>query len=88
VQQQLIKEINHKWNHFKPIAESGGVWLVNDFEELESAVKTYLRSPSLHREERKWIVDHVCEFFDGRCATRMADAITCFVQDHRVNEIV
>ena len=25
--QQLVKDINHKWNHFKPVAESGGVWM-------------------------------------------------------------
>jgi hypothetical protein len=78
--QQLVKEINHEWNHFKPIAESGGVWLVNDFEGMEEAVKTYLKSPSLHSEKRKWIVDHVCGFSDGKCAERMADAIAGFAQ--------
>src|SRR5215204_1194155 len=25
--QKLINDINHRWNHFKPVAESGGVWL-------------------------------------------------------------
>lgn len=73
--QQLIKDVNHKWNHFKPIAESGGVWLVNDFEELEGAVSGYLADPSLHREKRRWIAEYVCGHLDGKCGERMARAI-------------
>jgi len=78
--QQLIKDVNHKWNHFKPIAESGGAWLVNDFEELEGAVRTYLCDPDLHRERRRWIVEYVCGFTDGKCGERMADAIKDFLE--------
>ncbi|MCO6509291.1 MAG: hypothetical protein J5I65_00700 [Aridibacter famidurans] len=76
--QQLIKEINHEWDHFKPIAESGGVWLVNDFQELKDAVKGYLQDPSLHRKQRRWIADYVCGFTDGNCGERMAKAIADF----------
>ena len=76
--QQLIKEVNHSWPHFKPIAESGGVWLVNNFEELENAVKVYLEKPELHREQRRWVVEHVCGFTDGSCGERMAAAIAEF----------
>ena len=75
---QLIKEINHEWTHFKPVAESGGVWLVNDFEELVTAVRTYLKHPELHREQRRWIVEYVCGYADGKCGERMADAILDF----------
>lgn len=77
--QELVKDVNHKWNHFKPIAESGGVWLVNDLDELENAVKAYLENPKLHRPERRWIAKYVCSHLDGRCGERMADAITTFV---------
>ena len=76
--QQLVKDINHKWNHFKPIAESGGVWLVNDFDEMVEAVKTYLREPELHSEKRKWVAEYVCGYVDGRCGERMAKAIHDF----------
>ncbi len=76
--QQLVKDVNHKWNHFKPIAESGGVWLVNDPDELENAVKAYLEDPSLHREKRRWIVEYVCGFTDGKCGERMAVVISEF----------
>jgi CDP-Glycerol:Poly(glycerophosphate) glycerophosphotransferase len=77
--QQLIKDINHKWSHFKPIAESGGVWLVNDFGELENAIKGYLENPSLHKAKRKWIVEYVCGHTDGQCGERMASAIIDFL---------
>ncbi len=77
--QELIKEVNHLWSHFKPIAESGGVWLVNDFSELEKAVTAYLKDPTLHRAERKWMVEHVCGFTDANCGERMAEAIIDFV---------
>lgn len=77
--QALINDVNHKWSHFKPIAESGGVWLVNDFDELENAIKTYLANPSLHAADRKWIAAYVCGSLDGRCGERMAEAIADFV---------
>jgi glycosyltransferase involved in cell wall biosynthesis len=76
--QALIRDINHRWNHFKPVAESGGVWLVNDFDELAEAVKTYLKNPALHREERRRIVRYVCEHADGKCGERMARAVADF----------
>lgn len=76
--QELIKEINHKWNHFQPIAESGGVWLVNDFDELVEAILAYLENPKLHAEKRRWLAKYVCGYLDGKCGERMADAIGNF----------
>ena len=76
--QKLIKEINHTWPHFKPVAESGGITLVNDPDEMVEAVRTYLANRELHRVQRRWIVEHVCGFMDGKCGDRMADAILDF----------
>jgi hypothetical protein len=76
--QTLIKEINHAWTHFKPVAESGGIWLVNDLKEMVEAVKTYLKKPEMHREGRRWIAEFVCEHLDGLCGERMANAIDEF----------
>lgn len=78
--QELIKDINHKWTHFKPIAESGGVWLVNNYEEMIEAVRTYLKHPELHKSERRWIAEYVCGHLDGKCGDRMAEAILDFAQ--------
>ena len=38
-QQALVKDVNHRWTHFQPIAEWGGVWLVQ-IEEMVEAVRT------------------------------------------------
>lgn len=73
--QALVREINHLWTHFRPVAESGGVWLAPDEEEAARAIREYLRNPALHTEGRHWIVRHVCGHADGRCGERMADAI-------------
>jgi hypothetical protein len=73
--QLYVKEINHRWNHFSPVAESGGVWLVNNMDELTTAVTVYLKTPELHREQRKWIVKHVCGQADGHSGKRMAEAV-------------
>lgn len=81
--QELIKDVNHLWNHFKPIAESGGVWLVDNFDELTYAVKTYLKNPSLHEGKRRWIANYVCGYLDGKCGERMAAAIIDFASGYR-----
>ena len=80
--QALVKDVNHCWTHFKPIAESGGVWLVNNGKEMTEAVKAYLDHPELHRKKRRWIAEYVCGYVDGRCGERMAEAILDFVNHH------
>lgn len=80
--QELIKDINHVWTHFKPVAESEGVWLVNDYDEMVEAVRTYLAHPELHREKRRWIAEYVCGYLDGQGGERMASAIMDFVCNH------
>jgi hypothetical protein len=79
-EQSLVKDINHLWVHFKPIAESGGVWLVNDYDEMLTAIETYLQKPELHREKRRWIAEYVCGYLDGKCGERMAQAVKDFVR--------
>lgn len=80
--QHLVKDINHLWIHFRPIAESGGVWLVNNQEEMVEAIKTYLAHPELHREKRRWIAEYVCGYLDGHCGERMAQAVLDFLHNH------
>jgi glycosyltransferase involved in cell wall biosynthesis len=80
IKQGLVKDINHKWTHFSPIARSGGVWLVSDVDEMVEAIETYLRRPELHREKRRWIAEKVCGYLDGGCGERMAQAVSDFLQ--------
>lgn len=79
--QSLIKEVNHLWTHFKPVAESGGVGLVNNHEEMVETIKTYLSHPELHREKRRWITEFVCGQVDGHCGKRMAQAVVDFTHN-------
>lgn len=81
--QALVKDVNHLWSHFKPIAESGGMWLANDMDEVVHAVREYLAQPELHREKRRWMAGYVCGHFDGRCGERVAGAIHDFVRLER-----
>lgn len=77
--QAVVKDVNHVWSHFKPIAESGGMWLANDMDEVVHAVRDYLAHPELHREKRRWMAEYVCGFLDGKCGERMAAAILDFL---------
>ena len=73
--QTLVHDVNHSWTHFKPVAESGGVWLTKNPEETAQAVRTYVKSPELHREGRRWIVEYVCGVVDGRSGARFGEAV-------------
>lgn len=72
---QMVKEINRSWNHFSPISQSGGVWNATNVEEMITATAKYLAAPELHREQRRWIVNHVCGAVDGQAGRRMAEAV-------------
>jgi hypothetical protein len=76
--QHLINDINHLWSHFKPVAESGGVWLTTNYDETVGAVRAYLADPSLHRGKRRWMAEYVCGYLDGRCGERVGQAIMDF----------
>ncbi len=76
---ELVHEINHVWNHFKPIAESGGLALVGDLDATVAAIRAYQDRPALHREGRRRIVERVCGVVDGRAGERMGDAVLDFL---------
>ncbi len=78
--QGLVKDANHLWTHFKPIAESGGVWNVSNTEEMVTAIRTYLQQPDLHREGRRWIAEYVCGVLDGQSGRRLAQAVGRFAE--------
>ena len=74
----MIKEINHLWTHFKPVAESGGLWLVNNPSEMVEAVRAYLKQPELHREDRRKMAVFVVSYLDGNSGKRLAEALLDF----------
>ena len=79
----LVHDVNHRWSHFAPVAESGGVWLTKSLHETATAVSTYIRTPDLHRQARREIVELVCGQVDGKAGARMADALCSLVDDGR-----
>lgn len=80
VRQQMVKEINHEWTHFKPIAESGALRLVNDAAEMVGAVRAALADPDEGREARRRIAGFVCGPLDGQAGARTARAILEFAR--------
>ena len=70
-----IKEANHVWEHFKPVAESGGLWLVENFEQLAEATKAYVNDPSLHREKRRAMAEFIANNMDGKSGLRLAATV-------------
>ncbi len=73
--QRMVEEVNRAWNHFSPVAQSGGIWVVGSIDEMITATVTYLKSPELHGERRLWIANHVCGKVDGYAGKRMAEAV-------------
>jgi CDP-glycerol glycerophosphotransferase (TagB/SpsB family) len=84
--QALVKDVNHRWTHFKPVAESGGVWLVDSPAQMIDAIRGYLAQPELHRAGRRWITQYVCGFTDGRSGERVTNAILEFVAKRGAGE--
>jgi hypothetical protein len=79
---QLVWDLNHIMNHFAPLTNSGGMWEVNNYEEMEEAVKGYIKQPSLHQEGRKFIASFVAGYTDGKCGDRFAKALIDFVKQN------
>jgi len=79
----LIRDINHAWPHFQPVAESGGVWLARDMDHVVAGVRAYLADPARDADRRRWIVEHVAGPVDGRAGARLAEALAAFVETRR-----
>lgn len=73
--QRMVEEINREWNHWKPLAASGGVRNVRDMDELTAAVKSYLADPGQDAAGRRWIVEYVAGRVDGAAGRRIADVL-------------
>jgi len=77
---RLVHDINHVWEHFKPLAESSGVQLADGESQLVDAVSSYLDDPAKDREGRAWMVERVCGRVDGHAGARLADLTASMVR--------
>jgi hypothetical protein len=77
--QALVKAVNHEWEHFSPVAQSGGLRLVADEDAMVAAVQAYLEHPGADAAGRGQAAAYVCGYVDGRCGVRMAEAVLGFL---------
>jgi hypothetical protein len=65
--------------HFLPIAKSGGLDIARSRKDLIRAVREGFTNPEPTREGRRRIVQEICTFNDGQCASRVALAVREFI---------
>lgn len=61
--------------HYVNVIAAGGVWRVENEQELVHAVKSYLQDPTLHSEGRKKIVSEFVGPHDGHAGKRIFDVL-------------
>lgn len=81
---QLVNDLNHIMNHFAPLTNFNGMWEVHNYDEMVEAVNGYIKDPSLHREGRRKIASFVCQYTDGKCGERFANALYDFASKKSV----
>jgi CDP-glycerol glycerophosphotransferase (TagB/SpsB family) len=67
-----------KWylmDHYRTVMETDGVWLVDDFGELDTALAAYLENPELKSLGRKKLRAEQLEPMDGKASMRVASTI-------------
>jgi hypothetical protein len=83
----LVKDVNHLWTHFRPVAASGGIWLVNTMDETVAAVRAYLsRRPNctkkaavgLHTTSVNTWTDVVASALPAQCSTSRTQPSVAF----------
>jgi hypothetical protein len=62
-------------DHYKKLADSGGVWVVRSKDECLEAMKQYLENPELHREKRRELAELVTLMPAGNAGKRLADKL-------------
>jgi hypothetical protein len=74
--------------HYQQIVRTGAVRIAHSGAEMIDLVNRYLADPSIDAEGRRSVVAELCEFTDGRSATRLARAMVTELtgQDHERRE--
>lgn len=64
---------HYDFNHYKDIVNTDGIWIVKSQAELETAIESYLKDPSIKKEGRKRIATEQGVPFDGGAGRRIGD---------------
>lgn len=65
----------YEFTHYVNVTRHGAVRVAATPHELIDQLNRYLARPSLDSEGRHRVVEEQCQFFDGRSAERVADAV-------------
>ncbi len=65
----------YRQEHWQPIAQSGGLALAVDQQQLRDELTLALRHPEARRDGRRRMVEDVLTFTDGRATARLVDRV-------------
>ena len=78
----------YRMDHYKTVLETGGVWLVDDFDELDVAVNAYLNDPGLKSIERQRLRTDQLEPMDGSASRSIVNIIADTASAHAATGVV
>jgi hypothetical protein len=65
--------------HYKPITDSGGLTIVNSYEELIQTINQCLKNPEAGREQRKKMAQEICYYTDGKSTERLSSLLEKYI---------
>lgn len=65
--------------HYKPITDSGGLTIVNSYEELIQTINQCLKNPEAGQEQRKKMAQEICYYTDGKSTERLASLLEKYI---------
>lgn len=72
-------------DHYRPVAESGGVMVARSTEDLERMIQEALTHPGAQSAARRRFIDQTFgNTLDGKSAQRIADVLISLAGDHKV----
>jgi len=66
-------------DHYRPLVESGGLWLARSWSDLTKLLKRTVENPQDGREERERMVADICGVVDGCSGDRTVRALSAFL---------
>jgi CDP-glycerol glycerophosphotransferase (TagB/SpsB family) len=73
----------YEFEHYKPIVDTNGTYMVGSHVALERAIHDYLKTPDLHAPGRRKIREEHIEPLDGKAAVRLVEFLLTSAQKAR-----
>ena len=65
----------YEMDHYRPVVESGGVWVVNSFDEMDAAIEGYMKNPQFHADGRQRLRELELAPLDGHSSERIVESL-------------